>query len=156
MGYADLKKVEKGIRRFFHDDITVVVIFLDHESIGEKKASAPELSIRSFADTTSPSGFNFLQMDWCKCKVHSLKKPSSQFKSHGELPWKNLFFLQKDWSFLFSKPVKVVWFILLFLDRCLWICRNKVGSLSSTRVCFFVDVISQAFAILSGTKSSIT
>ncbi|KAK2664922.1 hypothetical protein Ddye_003496 [Dipteronia dyeriana] len=30
MRYNDIKKIEKGIRRHFHDDITVVVIFLDH------------------------------------------------------------------------------------------------------------------------------
>ena len=29
MRYADIKKIEKGIRRHFHDDITVVVIYLD-------------------------------------------------------------------------------------------------------------------------------
>ncbi|KAK3192988.1 hypothetical protein Dsin_024298 [Dipteronia sinensis] len=31
MRYNDIKKIEKGIRRHFHDDITVVVIFLDHD-----------------------------------------------------------------------------------------------------------------------------
>ncbi|GAV73739.1 PP2C domain-containing protein [Cephalotus follicularis] len=31
MRYDDLKKIEKGIRRHFHDDITVVVIYLDHQ-----------------------------------------------------------------------------------------------------------------------------
>ncbi|XVF67472.1 hypothetical protein PTKIN_Ptkin10aG0124000 [Pterospermum kingtungense] len=29
MRYADIKKIEKGIRRHFHDDITVIVIYLD-------------------------------------------------------------------------------------------------------------------------------
>ncbi|KAE8698582.1 putative protein phosphatase 2C 34 [Hibiscus syriacus] len=29
MRYGDIKKIEKGIRRHFHDDITVVVIYLD-------------------------------------------------------------------------------------------------------------------------------
>ncbi|CAK9164648.1 unnamed protein product [Ilex paraguariensis] len=28
--YADIVKIEKGIRRHFHDDITVIVIYLDH------------------------------------------------------------------------------------------------------------------------------
>lgn len=60
MRYADLKKVEKGIRRFFHDDITVVVIFLDHEMLGQK-ISVPELSVRGFLDTVGPSNFNILQ-----------------------------------------------------------------------------------------------
>lgn len=30
MRYNDIKKISKGIRRHFHDDITVVVIYLDH------------------------------------------------------------------------------------------------------------------------------
>uniref|UniRef100_A0A5B7BS01 protein-serine/threonine phosphatase n=1 Tax=Davidia involucrata TaxID=16924 RepID=A0A5B7BS01_DAVIN len=60
MRYDDLKKIEKGIRRFFHDDITVVVIFIDHELL-EKKISVPELSVRGFTDTVGPSNFNILQ-----------------------------------------------------------------------------------------------
>ncbi|KAL4560560.1 hypothetical protein LXL04_032713 [Taraxacum kok-saghyz] len=30
--YLDLKKIERGVRRHFHDDITVVVVFLDRSS----------------------------------------------------------------------------------------------------------------------------
>ncbi|XP_022741249.1 probable protein phosphatase 2C 63 [Durio zibethinus] len=30
MRYDDLKRIEKGVRRHFHDDITVIVIYLDH------------------------------------------------------------------------------------------------------------------------------
>ncbi|KGN59444.2 probable protein phosphatase 2C 68 [Cucumis sativus] len=60
MRYDDLKKLEKGIRRFFHDDITVVVIFLDHELQG-KKARVPELSVRGFTNTVGPSNFNVLR-----------------------------------------------------------------------------------------------
>ncbi|KAE8734418.1 putative protein phosphatase 2C 68 [Hibiscus syriacus] len=44
MRYDDLKKVDKGIRRFFHDDIMVVVIFIDPES-SSTKMSVPELSL---------------------------------------------------------------------------------------------------------------
>ncbi|KAL4385756.1 hypothetical protein GQ457_15G013070 [Hibiscus cannabinus] len=29
MKYGDIKKIEKGIRRYFHDDITVIVVYLD-------------------------------------------------------------------------------------------------------------------------------
>lgn len=32
MRYDDIKKIDKGIRRHFHDDITVVVIYLDHHA----------------------------------------------------------------------------------------------------------------------------
>ncbi|KAH9297664.1 hypothetical protein KI387_029346 [Taxus chinensis] len=31
MRYSDLKNIERGVRRHFHDDITVIVIYLDHE-----------------------------------------------------------------------------------------------------------------------------
>lgn len=34
MRYSDLKRIERGIRRHFHDDITVIVVFLDHELMG--------------------------------------------------------------------------------------------------------------------------
>ncbi|XP_059668514.1 probable protein phosphatase 2C 68 [Cornus florida] len=60
MRYDDLKKIEKGIRRFFHDDITVVVIFIDHELQG-KKIPVPELSVRGFIDAVGPSNFSMLQ-----------------------------------------------------------------------------------------------
>lgn len=30
MRYNDITKIEKGIRRHFHDDITVIVVYLDH------------------------------------------------------------------------------------------------------------------------------
>lgn len=57
MRYDDLKKINKGNRRFFHDDITAVVIFIDHESL-DKNTSVPELSMRGFNDTVGPSRFN--------------------------------------------------------------------------------------------------
>lgn len=31
MRYDDIKKIEKGTRRHFHDDITVIVIYLDRQ-----------------------------------------------------------------------------------------------------------------------------
>ncbi|KAL8150246.1 hypothetical protein V2J09_020054 [Rumex salicifolius] len=33
MRYSDLKKIDRGVRRHFHDDITVVVIFLDSDLV---------------------------------------------------------------------------------------------------------------------------
>lgn len=60
MRYDDLKKVEKGVRRFFHDDITVVVIFIDHELLG-KEVPVPGLSVKGFIDTVGPSNFSILQ-----------------------------------------------------------------------------------------------
>lgn len=58
MRYADLKKVEKGIRRFFHDDITVVVIFIDHDMLQGPNTSVPEFSVRGFIDAAGPSNFS--------------------------------------------------------------------------------------------------
>ncbi|KAL2464775.1 putative protein phosphatase 2C 68 [Forsythia ovata] len=54
MSYNDLTKIYKGSRRYFHDDITIIVIFVDHEML-EKKVSVSELSVRAFLDTVGPS-----------------------------------------------------------------------------------------------------
>ena len=58
MMYDDLKKVERGVRRFFHDDITVAVIFIDSELLMVEKATVPELSIKGFSHTVGPSKFS--------------------------------------------------------------------------------------------------
>lgn len=60
MTYDEIKKYERGVRRCIHDDITVVVIFIDHELL-HKKTSVSELSIRGFTDTVGPSKFSILQ-----------------------------------------------------------------------------------------------
>ncbi|XP_073142591.1 probable protein phosphatase 2C 63 [Henckelia pumila] len=42
MRYKDIKKMEKGTRRHFHDDITVIVVYLDHHNssnINKKQGS---------------------------------------------------------------------------------------------------------------------
>ncbi|XP_074304869.1 putative protein phosphatase 2C 25 [Silene latifolia] len=56
----DLKKVEKGERRKYHDDITVVVIFLDHDLLNEN-VEIPEVSVQGFGDTAGPSKFSLLK-----------------------------------------------------------------------------------------------
>ncbi|KAL7092770.1 hypothetical protein ACP275_11G003200 [Erythranthe tilingii] len=58
ISFNEIKKLDKGVRRHIHDDITVVVIFIDREMM-DKKNSAPELSVRGFVDTVGPSTFNF-------------------------------------------------------------------------------------------------
>ncbi|KAJ4883333.1 putative protein phosphatase 2C 68 [Raphanus sativus] len=58
MTYDDLKKVERGVRRFFHDDITVAVIFIDNELLMVEKATVPQLSIKGFSHTVGPSKFS--------------------------------------------------------------------------------------------------
>ncbi|RWR92370.1 putative protein phosphatase 2C 60 [Cinnamomum micranthum f. kanehirae] len=45
--YSDLKKIERGVRRHFHDDITVVVVFLDSNLVSRTSFSrSPALSVR--------------------------------------------------------------------------------------------------------------
>ncbi|KAG8374277.1 hypothetical protein BUALT_Bualt11G0114800 [Buddleja alternifolia] len=46
MRYSDLKKIERGIRRHFHDDITVVVVFIDQSSIHKTSSHSSAVSVR--------------------------------------------------------------------------------------------------------------
>ncbi|KAG6789736.1 probable protein phosphatase 2C 63 [Populus alba] len=50
MRYNDIKKIEKGIRRHFHDDITVIVIYLDHQ----KGSSNGRLKNNAIGCTSAP------------------------------------------------------------------------------------------------------
>nr|UBY07129.1 NBS-LRR disease resistance protein [Dasypyrum villosum] len=46
MRYSDLKKIDRGVRRHFHDDITVVVLFIDHGlSVKDHAQGSSALSI---------------------------------------------------------------------------------------------------------------
>ncbi|KAF7837704.1 putative protein phosphatase 2C 42 isoform X1 [Senna tora] len=47
MRYSDLHKIDKKVRRHFHDDITVIVLFLNHDLISKGEALHPSVSIRS-------------------------------------------------------------------------------------------------------------
>uniref|UniRef100_A0A7N0UUB1 protein-serine/threonine phosphatase n=1 Tax=Kalanchoe fedtschenkoi TaxID=63787 RepID=A0A7N0UUB1_KALFE len=47
MRYADLKKIGRGVRRHFHDDITVVVVFLDYNLVSRgSSVKGPPVSLR--------------------------------------------------------------------------------------------------------------
>ncbi|XP_057517540.1 probable protein phosphatase 2C 28 isoform X2 [Amaranthus tricolor] len=48
MRYSDLKKIDRGVRRHFHDDITVVVVFLDSNLVSRASSGSkgPHVSIR--------------------------------------------------------------------------------------------------------------
>ncbi|KAK6916742.1 PPM-type phosphatase-like domain [Dillenia turbinata] len=47
MRYSDLKKIDRGVRRHFHDDITVIVVFLDSDLISRASSvNFPSISIR--------------------------------------------------------------------------------------------------------------
>ncbi|KAL4376946.1 hypothetical protein GQ457_02G023300 [Hibiscus cannabinus] len=54
MRYSDLKKMERGVRRHFHDDITVVVLFLDSNVIS--RASCCQRSVSFQGATAGLSG----------------------------------------------------------------------------------------------------
>ncbi|XP_024401694.1 probable protein phosphatase 2C 46 [Physcomitrium patens] len=46
MRYSDLRKVERGIRRHFHDDITVVVVYLDPKLLNEPSNTSNPISAK--------------------------------------------------------------------------------------------------------------
>ncbi|KAK8518079.1 hypothetical protein V6N13_027567 [Hibiscus sabdariffa] len=45
MRYSDLKRIERGVRRHFHDDITVIVVFIDPHLINGSSSYSP-LSVK--------------------------------------------------------------------------------------------------------------
>ncbi|XP_038712506.1 probable protein phosphatase 2C 38 isoform X1 [Tripterygium wilfordii] len=47
MRFSDLKKIDRGVRRHFHDDITVIVLFLDSHLISRSSWCGPLLSIKA-------------------------------------------------------------------------------------------------------------
>lgn len=49
MRYDDIRRIEKGIRRHFHDDITVIVIYLDQQQGSPNGKPTDD----SFVDCTS-------------------------------------------------------------------------------------------------------
>ncbi|XP_042036503.1 probable protein phosphatase 2C 38 [Salvia splendens] len=44
--YSDLERIDRGVRRHFHDDITVIVLFLDSHLISRSSFQGPILSIK--------------------------------------------------------------------------------------------------------------
>ncbi|KAL3531877.1 hypothetical protein ACH5RR_005398 [Cinchona calisaya] len=53
MRYSDLKKIDRGVRRHFHDDITVVVVFLDPSSVNRSSSRSSTISIRGSRGVSS-------------------------------------------------------------------------------------------------------
>lgn len=47
MRYSDLRKIDKKVRRHFHDDITVIILFLNHDLISRGSVLDSPISIRS-------------------------------------------------------------------------------------------------------------
>ncbi|KAJ3691282.1 hypothetical protein LUZ61_020446 [Rhynchospora tenuis] len=58
MRYSDLKKIDRGVRRHFHDDITVIVIFLDSNLISRASSNrGPAASVRGGGERLSSSAY---------------------------------------------------------------------------------------------------
>ncbi|XP_056690766.1 probable protein phosphatase 2C 38 isoform X2 [Spinacia oleracea] len=53
MRYSDLKKIDRGVRRHFHDDITVVVLFLDTHLASRNTYRGPFISIKGAGYSSS-------------------------------------------------------------------------------------------------------
>ncbi|KAL4592417.1 hypothetical protein LXL04_005411 [Taraxacum kok-saghyz] len=47
MRYSDLRKIDKRVRRHFHDDITVIVLFLNYDLITNGPPNGTKVSLRS-------------------------------------------------------------------------------------------------------------
>ncbi|KAF3644299.1 putative protein phosphatase 2C 28 [Capsicum annuum] len=52
MRYSDLKKIDRGVRRHFHDDITVVVVFIEPYSMNRSSSRSSILSIKGGTPTS--------------------------------------------------------------------------------------------------------
>ncbi|ERM95663.1 hypothetical protein AMTRI_Chr08g207250 [Amborella trichopoda] len=55
MRYSDLKKIDRGVRRHFHDDITVVVLFLDPYLVSQSSIRGPKSSLRGGGGVSIPT-----------------------------------------------------------------------------------------------------
>ncbi|XP_022861990.1 probable protein phosphatase 2C 79 [Olea europaea var. sylvestris] len=56
MRYSDLKKIERGIRRHFHDDITVIVVFLNSNLVSRASSTkSPNISVKGGGAINLPS-----------------------------------------------------------------------------------------------------
>ncbi|KAF8410169.1 hypothetical protein HHK36_002691 [Tetracentron sinense] len=69
MRYDDIKRIEKGIRRHFHDDITVIVMYLDHHQ-GSPNGRVKEHS--TVDCTTSPVDIFSLNADEAEDPLHTV------------------------------------------------------------------------------------
>ncbi|KAL8125913.1 putative protein phosphatase 2C 38 [Apium graveolens] len=54
MRYSDLKKIDRGVRRHFHDDITVIVVFLDPPMMKRISSRGTTCSIKAGNGVTGP------------------------------------------------------------------------------------------------------
>lgn len=52
MRYSDLKKIDRGVRRHFHDDITVIVVFLDSHLMNRVSSQGTTCNIKAGGGVT--------------------------------------------------------------------------------------------------------
>lgn len=91
MRYSDLKKIDRGVRRHFHDDITVIVVFLDSNLVSKATVkcsvrgggiSLPPNTLAPYTTTPTEAGntwsLNKLYLDVClyHCLVWILGRAS--------------------------------------------------------------------------------
>lgn len=74
MKYQDLKRIERGTRRHFHDDITVVVIYLDH-SLGSPKGGFKDYCLVGF--TVAPVDIFSLKAGEAEDVLRAVNRSSS-------------------------------------------------------------------------------
>ncbi|KAG6778001.1 hypothetical protein POTOM_017845 [Populus tomentosa] len=56
MRYSDLKKIDRGVRRHFHDDITVIVVFLDSNVVSRASSvKCSNISVRGGGISLPPN-----------------------------------------------------------------------------------------------------
>ncbi|KAK2977624.1 hypothetical protein RJ640_007260 [Escallonia rubra] len=55
MRYSDLKKIDRGVRRHFHDDITVIVVFLNLPLMNRSSSRSSTFSIRGGGGIPTPT-----------------------------------------------------------------------------------------------------
>ncbi|XP_016510563.1 putative protein phosphatase 2C 60 [Nicotiana tabacum] len=56
MRYSDLKKIDRGVRRHFHDDISVIVVFLDSNLVSRATSlRGPSVSLRGGSRSLAPT-----------------------------------------------------------------------------------------------------
>lgn len=68
MRYDDIKKIEKGVRRHFHDDITVIVVYLDHH----KSSSKHKIKHSTLGSTRAPVDIFSVSADDAEQGLHHI------------------------------------------------------------------------------------
>lgn len=87
MRYNDIAKLERGVRRHFHDDITVIVVYLDHHRVASSNRLKPAkvgginapTDIFSFNSNDSGGGLLHSFSWMCIGFRTSIQGPSSKF-----------------------------------------------------------------------------